>query len=178
MRTQRIFVIDSLRARPHEGGSPVRRDPLEALLPAGNARHLPNPTDVGTLGRIRANDRVLVLGTGPAAIDAVLMLDAQGHRAPIRLVSRHGLSPQTQKRVVPAAAWRLAELLAAGRLEVCAGLVRGAAAYGDTFVVDILPRGRTLHSSERYDWIVNAVRTVRDAGSRAEHGTSRRPDRS
>jgi hypothetical protein len=35
--------------------------------------------------------------------------------------------------------------------------VRGAAAYGDTFVVDVLPRGRKTHLSERYDWIVNCT---------------------
>jgi uncharacterized NAD(P)/FAD-binding protein YdhS len=52
---------------------------------------------------------------------------------------------------------RLGALRAAGRLEVCAGDVTDAAAYGDTFVVDILPRGRSLHSSERYDWIVSCT---------------------
>jgi uncharacterized NAD(P)/FAD-binding protein YdhS len=169
MRTQRIFAINGSRVTLIEGDSPTRPDPLAALLPAGNARYLKDPWGGDDLASIGANDRVLVLGTGLAAIDVVLELDGQGHRAPIRLVSPHGLSPQTQERVASSAAWRLAALLAAGRVEVCAGLVRGAAAYGDTFVVDVLPRGRTLHSSERYDWIVNGARGFRGAGSRAAH---------
>jgi hypothetical protein len=37
------------------------------------------------------------------------------------------------------------------------GPYRGAASYGATFVVDILPRGRTLRSGERYDWIVDCT---------------------
>jgi hypothetical protein len=51
----------------------------------------------------------------------------------------------------------LAALRAAGRLDVCAGDVTGAAAYDDKFVVDVLARGRTLRSSERYDWIVSCT---------------------
>ena len=96
--------------------------------------------------RIATDDRVLVLGTGRAAVDAVVALEQQWHRGLIRLVSRSALLPQ-----------RLATLRAAGRVEVWAGVIAGAASYGDTFVVDVLPHGRKLHSSERYDWIVDCT---------------------
>jgi uncharacterized NAD(P)/FAD-binding protein YdhS len=59
-------------------------------------------------------------------------------------------------------------LRGAGRLDVVAGSVGGADACEDAFVVDVLPRGRTLHSSERYDWIVTCWRSgLRDSASRA-----------
>jgi uncharacterized NAD(P)/FAD-binding protein YdhS len=154
MRRQRIFFV---------GGSSSGRDayaptdPLAGLLPAGNPRYLASPCDAEDLARVGAQDRVLVLGAGLTALDVALELDEQGHRAPIQLLSRYGLAARTQRLVGPPVSERLEALLAEGRLEIRAGEVRGAAAYGDTFVVDILPRGRTLHSSERYDWIVNAT---------------------
>ena len=110
------------------------------------------------LENIGVTDRVLVLGTPHLCGDAVLALNDQGHRGAVRLVSPRGLLHAVRDGVPPEVAERLAALRAAGRLEICAGEVTGAAAYGDTFVVDILPRGRTLHSSERYDWIVSCMR--------------------
>jgi uncharacterized NAD(P)/FAD-binding protein YdhS len=217
-------------------------DPLAALLPAGTPRYLRNPWPARQLAQIGASDRVLVLGTGLTAVDVVLALERQGHRAAIQLVSRRGLLPQAhwphrqilprelrsalltdlgrsdlrgmvrivrkaaalaaergsswqavldalrpvtprlwaelcakdrqrflrvlrpywdahRHRVAPAVAERLSSLRAGDRLEVCAGRVRGAAAYGDSFVVDVLPRGRRTHRSERFDWIVNCTGT-------------------
>jgi uncharacterized NAD(P)/FAD-binding protein YdhS len=157
MRTQQIFVVGS-QARSSEGHAPAAStDPLAAFLPAGNPRYLQGPWSTEGLEQIAPTDRVLVLGAGLAAIDAVLELDDQGHEAPIRLVSSHGVQSRTQRLVAPFVAERLAHLLAAGRLQVFTGSVRGAAAYGDTFVVDVLQRGRKTHSSERYDWIVNCT---------------------
>jgi uncharacterized NAD(P)/FAD-binding protein YdhS len=132
-------------------------DPLESLLPAGNPRHLQGTWSAANLESMGAEDRVLVLGAPLAAINAVLALDEQGHRGAIRLVSRHGLLHAVHDAIAPHQARRLAALRAAGRLDVCAGEVTGAAAYGDKFVVDVLPRGRTLHSIERYDWIVSCT---------------------
>ena len=133
-------------------------DPLAALLPAGNPRYLRGGWSAGDLEPIGVTDRVLVVVSGPArpAIYAVLALDAQGHRGTVCLVEPRGLGLPARERLVPPVAERLAELRVAGRLHVCAGHVRGVAAFGDTFVVDVLPRGRTLHSSERYDWILAA----------------------
>ena len=133
-------------------------DPLVSLLPAGNPRHLQGAWSVSDLENIGDTDRVLVLGAPHSCVDAVLALHEQGHRGAVRLVSPRGLLHAVRDGVAPEVAERLAALRAAGRLEICAGEVTGAAAYGDTFVVDILPRGRTLHSSERYDWIVSCMR--------------------
>jgi uncharacterized NAD(P)/FAD-binding protein YdhS len=112
---------------------------------------------------------VLILGAGRAALDAVLELDGQGHQAPIRLVASRGLPPLTQQLATPSALKRLSALLNAGRREVYAGSIGGAAAYDDTIVVDVLPRGRRTHVSERYDWIVNAAESFTDSDSHAEH---------
>jgi uncharacterized NAD(P)/FAD-binding protein YdhS len=68
-------------------------DPLASLLPAGAPRYLRNPWSAGELLPIAPNDRVLVLGTGLTAVDVALALRAQGHRAPLQLVSRRGLLP-------------------------------------------------------------------------------------
>ena len=132
-------------------------DPLGSLLPAGHPRHLQGAWAVSDLESIGATDRVLVLGAPHLCVDAVLALHAQGHRGTVRLVSPHGLLHAARDGVAPVVAERLGALRAAGRLEVCAGDVTDAAAYGDTFVVDILPRGRTLNVSERYDWIVSCT---------------------
>ena len=132
-------------------------DPLASLLAAGNPRHLQGAWSLSDLENIGVTDRVLVLGTPHLCVDAVLALHDQGHRGTVRLVSPRGLLHAVRDGVAPEVAERLAALRAAGRLEVCAGVVTGAAAYGATFVVDILPRGRTLHSSERYDWIVSCA---------------------
>ena len=162
MRTQRVFAIGV------EGRAATPPDPLAALLPAGTPRYLQSPRLADDLERIGPTDRVLVLGAGLAALGAVLELDDQGHRAPIRLVASHGLWPLTQ-RLMPSAVVRLSALLSAGRLEVYAGSIGGAAAYDDTIVVDVLPRGRKTHVSERYDWIVNGAGSFTDTGLRAEH---------
>jgi uncharacterized NAD(P)/FAD-binding protein YdhS len=155
MRTnRRLAVTGTARRIEAEADTP---DPLAALLPAGNPRCLQGAWSAADLARIGTDDRVLVLGAARSGLDAVLALDAQGHRGIVRLVSPHGLLLMARESVAPEAAERLAALRAAGRLDVCAGWVRGADAYGDSFVVDVLPRGRTLHSSERYDWIVNCT---------------------
>jgi uncharacterized NAD(P)/FAD-binding protein YdhS len=132
-------------------------DPLASLLPAGNPRHLQGAWSVNDLKDIGVTDRVLVLGAPHSCVGAVLALHAQGHRGAVRLVSPRGLLHAVRDGVAPEVAERLAGLRATGQLEVCAGEVTGAAAYGDTFVVDVLLRGRALHSSERYDWIVSCT---------------------
>jgi uncharacterized NAD(P)/FAD-binding protein YdhS len=159
------------------GGSPrsleshtAISNPLEALLPAGNPRYLHGGWSVRDLERIGPTGRVLVLGVALSAIDAVLALDAQGHRGTVRVVSPRA-QLLTAGRIDAQAAARIAALRLLGRLEVCAGVVRGAEAYGATFVVDVLPRGRALHVSERYDWIVNctAVDELTSSASLAAH---------
>ena len=156
MRANQLVAVNGDARRSFESHSYLL-DPLAALLPAGNPRHLHGEWTATDLASIGVEGRVLVLGAPLAAIDAVLALERQGHRGAIRLVSPRGLLHAVRAGVAPEVAERLAALRAVGRLDVCAGDVTGAAAYGDTFVVDILPRGRTLHSSERYDWIVSCT---------------------
>jgi uncharacterized NAD(P)/FAD-binding protein YdhS len=115
-------------------------------LPAGVQRYLRKPWSARDLARIGSDDRVLVLGVGAAAIAVAGALERQRHRGLIRLVSRSGLLSE------PVAALR-----ASGRVEVWVGRIDCAAAYDDAIVVDVLPDGRKLHSSERYDWIVDCT---------------------
>ena len=84
MRTQRILATGGSRASLLEGHAAMLHDPLAALLPAGNPRYLQSEWSAEDLERIGSTDRVLVLGAGLVAISAVLELDEQGHRAPIR----------------------------------------------------------------------------------------------
>lgn len=167
MRTNLRFAIAGDSPRELEASM----NPLEALLPAGNPRYLQGSWSVSDVAQIGAADRVLVLGVALAAVDAVLALDDQGHRGTIRVVSPRALLLATGERIAPEASTRLKALHAAGRLEITAGRVDGAASYGYTFVVDILPRGRKLHVSERYDWILNctAVGELKGSASRAVH---------
>ena len=154
----------------------TRPDPLASLLPAGVPRYL-RTWSAKDLARIGSHDRVLLLGAGPTALEVVLALADQGHRALVRLVSCNkvlppALRPQRQpfrdakrQRAASSVAERLAALQAAGQVEVCAGRVTGAAAYGDTMVVDVLPARRALHVSERFDWIVNCSSAPRPTGA-------------
>lgn len=155
--TQRIansrFSVAAAAGRAWRAASAVitpehapRPDPLGSWLPAGALRYVRQPWSAPELARIGADDRVLVLGAGLAAVNLVAALAQQWHRALIRVVSPRALLPQ-----------RLAALRGAGRVEVWVGRIGGAAAYGDAFVIDILPHGRKLHSSERYDWIVDCT---------------------
>ncbi len=124
----------------------ARPDPLASMLPAGAPRYVRKPWSTRELARIGADHRVLVLGAGLAAAHLVSALEQQWHRALVRIVAESASLPQ-----------RLSELLASGRADLRVGRIGGAAAYGDTFVVDVLPDGRKLHSSERYDWIVDCT---------------------
>jgi uncharacterized NAD(P)/FAD-binding protein YdhS len=52
------------------------------------------PWSPAALDGIAATDRVLLLGTGLTAVDAVLTLLGRGHRSQLVAVSRHGLLPR------------------------------------------------------------------------------------
>jgi len=164
MRTNLRFAISRDISQLDADG-----DPLATLLPAGDARYLQGAWSAEDLHRIGVADRVLVLGIARSAIDTVLALDAQGHRGTVRIVSPHALL-LASGRIEPGVRARLAALRAAGRLEICAGTVDGAEAYADAFVVDVLPRGRRLHVSERYDWIVNCTTVAELRGSVSRAG--------
>ncbi|MEV0713709.1 FAD/NAD(P)-binding protein [Asanoa sp. NPDC050611] len=56
--------------------------------------YVPVPWSPGALDHIAPRDRVLLLGTGLTAVDAVLTLLSRGHTGRIVAVSRHGLLPR------------------------------------------------------------------------------------
>jgi uncharacterized NAD(P)/FAD-binding protein YdhS len=60
-------------------------------------RYVANPWSPGALTALPADEPVLLLGAGLTAIDVALTLVSQGHRAPLRAVSRHGLLPQPHR---------------------------------------------------------------------------------
>ena len=71
------------------------------------------------LSQIGPDESVLVLGSGLTAVDALLTLDRADRTAPITVVSRHGLLPQSHAPVPPAnMAALVAAWLAAAPLKV------------------------------------------------------------
>jgi uncharacterized NAD(P)/FAD-binding protein YdhS len=69
------------------------RVPLELRSIEGSARFVSNPWNPASIGAIGKNERVLLVGAGLTTVDFVLSLMRGGHRAPIDVLSRHGLSP-------------------------------------------------------------------------------------
>jgi uncharacterized NAD(P)/FAD-binding protein YdhS len=78
-------------------GHPAPADPFRGDLPDDTWRYLRNPWSKDGFDTIRANDRVLLVGSGLTAVDVVLALEQSGHRGPIHAVSRHGLLPRRHR---------------------------------------------------------------------------------
>ena len=78
-------------------GHPAPADPLGRSLPEDTWRYLRDPSRREGYDAIRSTDRVLLIGTGLTAVDAVLTLEQAGHRGPIHAVSRHGLLPRRHR---------------------------------------------------------------------------------
>lgn len=91
---------------------------------------LPDPWDWEALAAIEAADPVLLLGTGLTMVDALLELDALGHRGPVLALSRHGLLPRVHGAgraapPIPDAA------TAPGRVRALLRIIRDAAAQAE-----------------------------------------------
>lgn len=71
-------------------GNPAPQAP--AGLEAADAR-LPDPLDADRMAALPPAARVLILGSGLSAVDALQTLFQQRHQGPITLLSRHGLLP-------------------------------------------------------------------------------------
>ena len=71
-------------------GNWPRTPAMLATLPENQFLHGWNYDGIAAIG---ADERVLIVGSGLSMVDAVVTLDANGHRAPIHVVSRHGLFP-------------------------------------------------------------------------------------
>jgi uncharacterized NAD(P)/FAD-binding protein YdhS len=84
-------------------GHPPPADPFGGSL-NGARCYLRDPWQVDAFAAIPRDEQVLVIGTGLTAVDAVLALEAQGHRGPLHAVSRRGLLPRphsTRREILP-----------------------------------------------------------------------------
>ena len=62
----------------------------------------PDPWATGNIRRIGPDEEVLLIGSGLTAVDVLLALRHDGHRAPIAVVARHGRWPSAHGPAVPA----------------------------------------------------------------------------
>jgi uncharacterized NAD(P)/FAD-binding protein YdhS len=86
-------------------GAPMEVVPRGARF-ANDPRYVANPWADGVLGRIKPDDRVLLLGSGLTAVDVIASLDSAGHHGEVVALSRHGLTPRRHARTAGATiAW-------------------------------------------------------------------------
>jgi uncharacterized NAD(P)/FAD-binding protein YdhS len=69
-------------------------DPAGLRWSGPRTRYIADPWRPFAVNRVGPDDPVLVLGSGLTAVDTVVSLAERARRAPITLVSRHGLTPQ------------------------------------------------------------------------------------
>lgn len=67
--------------------------PLEGTVAAGAGETLVHGWDYPAVSAIAADSAVCVVGSGLSMVDVAMTLQANGHRGPIRVLSRHGLLP-------------------------------------------------------------------------------------
>ena len=65
------------------------------------AHFVNNPWDTAALEAIAPDRPVLILGSGLTMVDVVMTLTRRGHRAPLTVLSRHGLLPTVHKFTRP-----------------------------------------------------------------------------
>jgi uncharacterized NAD(P)/FAD-binding protein YdhS/predicted metal-dependent enzyme (double-stranded beta helix superfamily) len=93
-------------------------DPLGKLWRGSRARFIADPWQPFVTNAVRPDEPVVILGTGLTAFDAVLSLSKTPRHAPITLLSRRGLIPETHAAApIPPADLKalVAELLAEPR---------------------------------------------------------------
>ncbi|WP_095162018.1 FAD/NAD(P)-binding protein [Pseudomonas sp. Irchel 3F5] len=57
-----------------------------------------DPWNVQAMGPVDPDGRVVIIGSGLTMVDAVVSLQAAGHRGPIEVFSRHGLLPHVRRQ--------------------------------------------------------------------------------
>lgn len=67
-------------------------------------RYVRDPWASEALRLVRPDDPVLLIGSGLTMLDVWLSLQAQGHRAPVSVISRRGLAPLPHRPAAPAGA--------------------------------------------------------------------------
>lgn len=75
-------------------GSLPPRTPSVLAPVAGAPGYVADPWAAGALVRVKADDPVLILGTGLTMVDVATSLAQHGHRGPLVALSRHGLTPR------------------------------------------------------------------------------------
>lgn len=65
-----------------------------ALYAKAADRYIHNPWHPGAMEAIKADEKILIIGTGLTAIDKIIDLENASHRGNITAVSRHGRLPQ------------------------------------------------------------------------------------
>jgi uncharacterized NAD(P)/FAD-binding protein YdhS len=68
--------------------------PVDSPAVLGGPHYVADPWAPGALDRIRADEPILLLGTGLTMVDVVLSLEKAGHYGPRTALSRRGLLPQ------------------------------------------------------------------------------------
>ncbi len=141
--------------------------PLPAYLRHPEMR-LVDAWEYDGLQRIGSGAGVCILGSGLSMVDAVLSLDARGHRGPIRVVSRHGLMPLPHARTGPHDGGGVDELLPLGvrrRSRLLRDRVAAAVASGEPWQWSfdrLRPHGqalwRSLDDTQRRRFLRHAVR--------------------
>jgi len=79
--------------------------PTDLKLPGRreyDQRFVANPWSLNALDNIAPENSVLLVGSGLTSVDVAISLRERGFKGKIRVISRHGLLPQTHKRT---AAW-------------------------------------------------------------------------
>ncbi len=74
-----------------------------------SSRYVRDPWSVDALAAIKADEPLLIVGTGLTMIDIVLELRDRGHHAPIHAVSRRGLLPQPHRSPTRPPTYRFSE---------------------------------------------------------------------
>jgi uncharacterized NAD(P)/FAD-binding protein YdhS len=74
-------------------------DPIKQVWSGPRGRFIADPWRPFAVNPVRADEPVVVLGSGLTAVDAVLSLAQEPRRAPITLISRRGLVPQSHVEV-------------------------------------------------------------------------------
>lgn len=128
------------------GNFPPQAHPVLARLPP--QVHWANPWQAGAMEALRADDHILLLGTGLTAVDVVLSLETAGYCGRITALSRRGLRPRSHAEADPdlAPAWHPEER--GSRL--VRAIRRRAAQVGWRVAIDEL-RPCTQHLWRRHD---------------------------
>jgi len=90
----RVLEADRVLLSPSHGRPSIPGGLAPDL--ADDPRYVADPWDSDAIGRIRADARTLILGTGLTAGDVLSSLRHRGHHGSTVMLSRHGIPPQQQ----------------------------------------------------------------------------------